>query len=86
MMVGTVTVVTQGTLFTVTTTVGLRAPVDAVAGTDAVISVQEGDIVYWIGDPKHCVDEFPDIWVDKLFTEVFVRSLALKNNHVSPRK
>lgn len=46
MMVGTVTVVAQGMLFTVTTTVGLVAPVDAVAGPDVVISVREGDIVY----------------------------------------
>lgn len=41
MMVGTVTVVTHDTLFTVTTVV-LGAPVDAVAGTDVVSSVQKG--------------------------------------------
>lgn len=41
MMVGTVMVVIHGTLFTVTTTVVLGAPVDAVVGTDVVVSVQK---------------------------------------------
>lgn len=64
-MVGTATVVIHDTLFTVTTTAVLGASVDAVAGTDVVVSVQKG--VTFTAHPNRrrfrtlsgC--EFPDI-------------------------